>query len=57
MKYLEVIKMAMPTHIVAAGGIVENEQGEILLVKDTAWRLGLSWWTSGSWGESNGCIN
>jgi 8-oxo-dGTP diphosphatase len=25
--------MAMPTHIVAAGGIVENEQGNILLVK------------------------
>jgi len=25
--------MAMPTHIVAVGGIVENEQGEILLVK------------------------
>ncbi|WP_053367963.1 NUDIX hydrolase [Bacillus sp. FJAT-27245] len=25
--------MAMPTHIAAAGGIVENEQGEILLVK------------------------
>jgi 8-oxo-dGTP pyrophosphatase MutT (NUDIX family) len=30
---LEVIKMAMPTHIVAVGGIVENDQGEILLVK------------------------
>jgi 8-oxo-dGTP diphosphatase len=25
--------MAMPTHIVAVGGIVKNEQGEILLVK------------------------
>ncbi|WP_233182849.1 NUDIX hydrolase [Paenibacillus sonchi] len=25
--------MAMPTHIVAVGGIVENEQGEVLLVK------------------------
>lgn len=25
--------MIMPTHIVAVGGIVENEQGEILLVK------------------------
>lgn len=25
--------MAMPTHIVAAGGIVENGQGEVLLVK------------------------
>lgn len=25
--------MAMPTHIVAVGGIVENEQGHILLVK------------------------
>jgi 8-oxo-dGTP diphosphatase len=25
--------MAMPTHIVAVGGIVENEHGEILLVK------------------------
>ncbi|WP_248930815.1 NUDIX hydrolase [Paenibacillus hamazuiensis] len=25
--------MKMPTHIVAAGGIVENEQGQILLVK------------------------
>jgi len=25
--------MLMPTHIVAVGGIVENEQGEILLVK------------------------
>jgi 8-oxo-dGTP pyrophosphatase MutT (NUDIX family) len=25
--------MAMPVHIVAVGGIVENEQGEILLVK------------------------
>lgn len=25
--------MAMPTHIVAVGGIVENEQGQILLVK------------------------
>ncbi|CAG9607656.1 hypothetical protein NEOCIP111885_01348 [Pseudoneobacillus rhizosphaerae] len=25
--------MAMPTHIVAVGGIVENENGEILLVK------------------------
>jgi 8-oxo-dGTP diphosphatase len=25
--------MSMPTHIVAVGGIVENEQGEILLVK------------------------
>lgn len=25
--------MQMPTHIVAVGGIVENEQGEILLVK------------------------
>ncbi|WP_316569406.1 NUDIX hydrolase [Neobacillus sp. YIM B06451] len=25
--------MAMPTHIAAAGGIVENTQGEILLVK------------------------
>ena len=25
--------MAMPTHIVAVGGIVENEKGEILLVK------------------------
>lgn len=26
--------MQMPVHIVAAGGFVENEQGEILLVKD-----------------------
>ena len=25
--------MAMPTHIVAVGGIVENEQGHVLLVK------------------------
>lgn len=25
--------MAMPTHIVAVGGIVENDQGDILLVK------------------------
>jgi 8-oxo-dGTP diphosphatase len=25
--------MAMPTHIVAVGGIVENEHGEVLLVK------------------------
>jgi len=25
--------MSMPTHIVAVGGIVENDQGEILLVK------------------------
>lgn len=25
--------MKMPTHIVAVGGIVENEKGEILLVK------------------------
>jgi ADP-ribose pyrophosphatase YjhB (NUDIX family) len=25
--------MIMPTHIVAAGGVVENEKGEILLVK------------------------
>lgn len=25
--------MVMPTHIVAVGGLVENEQGEILLVK------------------------
>ncbi|MDQ0114050.1 NUDIX hydrolase [Paenibacillus harenae] len=25
--------MAMPTHIIAVGGIVENEQGHILLVK------------------------
>lgn len=25
--------MIMPTHIVAVGGIVENEKGEILLVK------------------------
>lgn len=25
--------ITMPTHIVAAGGIVENEQGHILLVK------------------------
>ncbi|RCW50246.1 NUDIX hydrolase [Paenibacillus prosopidis] len=31
--------MAMPTHIVAVGGIVENEQGNILLVKthDGGW--------------------
>lgn len=28
-----VSRMIMPTHIVAVGGIVENEQGEILLVK------------------------
>ncbi|SEK18150.1 ADP-ribose pyrophosphatase YjhB, NUDIX family [Paenibacillus sp. cl141a] len=26
--------MMMPTHIVAVGGVVENEHGEILLVKD-----------------------
>lgn len=26
--------MMMPTHIVAVGGVVENERGEILLVKD-----------------------
>ncbi len=25
--------MVLPTHIVATGGIVENDQGEILLVK------------------------
>lgn len=25
--------MAMPTHIVAVGGIIENELGQILLVK------------------------
>lgn len=25
--------MTMPTHIVAVGGIVENEQGHILLVR------------------------
>lgn len=25
--------MDMPLHIIAVGGIVENEQGEILLVK------------------------
>lgn len=31
--YEEVIDMPMPTHIVAVGGIVENEQGDILLVK------------------------
>lgn len=33
MIFLEVNNMAMPTHIVAVGGIVENENGEILLVK------------------------
>jgi 8-oxo-dGTP diphosphatase len=36
---LGVIMMAMPTHIVAVGGFVENEQGDILLVKtrDGGW--------------------
>lgn len=36
---VEVNTMMMPTHIVAVGGIVENEQGEILLVKtrDGGW--------------------
>lgn len=29
--------MQMPVHIVAAGGIVENEQGEVLVVK-TRWK-------------------
>lgn len=28
--------MLMPTHIVAVGGIVENERDEILLVKGAA---------------------
>ena len=33
--------MIMPTHIVAAAGVVENEQEEILLVKvhDSGWIL------------------
>lgn len=30
---MEEKKWTMPTHIVAAAGVVENEQGEVLLVK------------------------
>jgi len=39
-------KMTFPTHIVAVGGIVENEQGEILLVKHT----------NGEWGCPGGQV-
>lgn len=36
---MEANSMTMPTHIVAVGGVVENEKGEILLVKthDGGW--------------------
>ncbi|MEK3751065.1 hypothetical protein NYE25_23010 [Paenibacillus sp. FSL E2-8871] len=39
--------MAWPTHIVAAGGFAENEQGDILLVKTH----------DGGWVFPGGCIN
>ncbi|NIK76877.1 hypothetical protein FHS15_002002 [Paenibacillus castaneae] len=47
--------MPFPTHIVAAGGFVEDKQGNILLVKTRDGGLGLPWWTSGSWRKSRQC--
>ena len=36
--------MLMPTHIVAVGGVVENERDEILLVKGRGWVFQVGRW-------------